>query len=126
ERLGTARERIIERGRGNALGADALRTCRLDRLNEGHPILDSSWSAPARTQDHRWGGNSMMAVMVPHQFDLAPCAGGVAARSPPSVELTPSGRPTTVMSRPPSSRRLATRLASAKVTESIRAGRRSM
>ena len=33
---------------------------------------------------------------------------------PLSVEVTPSGRPTTVTSSPPSSRRLATRLASAK------------
>ena len=35
------------------------------------------------------------------------------AATPPCVELTPSGRPTTVTRRPGSSNRLATRLASA-------------
>jgi hypothetical protein len=48
------------------------------------------------------------------------------AATPPCVELTPSGRPTTVTRRPGSSNRLATRLASSRVTASIRAGRRSI
>src|SRR5262245_15416420 len=43
-----------------------------------------------------------------------------------SVEETPSGRPATVTKIPLSRRRLATRLASASVTASIRVVRRSM
>src|SRR5712691_11416021 len=45
---------------------------------------------------------------------------------PPSFEVTPFGRPTTVTRRPGSSRRLATRWASASVTASMRAERRSI
>jgi hypothetical protein len=88
QRLAAAPQRVIERRGRDALGPDAFRARRLDRLNEGHPILDED--------------------------------------QPPSFEVTPSGRPTTVTSMPPPSRRLATRLASAKVTASIRAERRSI
>jgi hypothetical protein len=59
------------------------------------------------------------------QFGLGACP-GEAARPPPSLEVTPSGLPTTVTSQPLPSRRLATRLASARVTASIRPERRSM